>query len=76
MNRLLLLAAASLVYGCTGLWPAGWTLNETFPVSEEVRDLYTADAANQERLRRASELSALPESWRQYIRERLWEPDQ
>ena len=42
----------------------------------DVVGLYTADAANQELLRRASELSALPESWRQYFRERLWEPDQ
>ena len=42
----------------------------------DVVGLYTADAANQDLLRRASELSALPESWRQYFRERLWEPDQ
>ena len=42
----------------------------------DVVGLYTADAANQELLRRASELSALPETWRQYFRERLWEPDQ
>jgi len=38
--------------------------------------LYTADAANQDLLRRASDLPALPESWRAYFRERLWEPDQ
>jgi MOSC domain-containing protein YiiM len=37
--------------------------------------LYAADAGNQELLRRASGLSALPESWREYFRERLWEPD-
>jgi len=41
----------------------------------DVVDLYQADATNQELLRRASELPALPESWRQYFRERLWEPD-
>ena len=41
----------------------------------DVAGLYTADAANQELLRRASELPALPESWRRYFRERLWEPD-
>jgi MOSC domain-containing protein YiiM len=42
----------------------------------DVVGLYAADAANQDLLRRASELSALPESWRQYFRERLWEPDE
>jgi MOSC domain-containing protein YiiM len=41
----------------------------------EVVNLYTADAANQELLRRVSELPALPESWREYFRKRLWEPD-
>ena len=41
----------------------------------EVVDLYTADAANQDLLRRVSELPALPESWREYFRKRLWEPD-
>jgi MOSC domain-containing protein YiiM len=41
----------------------------------DVVGLYAADAANQDLLRRASELSALPESWREYFRERLWEPD-
>lgn len=43
-------------------------------VADVVR-LYAADAANQELLRRASELPTLPESWRQYFREHLWEPD-
>jgi len=41
----------------------------------DVVGLYAADAANQDLLRRASELSSLPESWREYFRERLWEPD-
>jgi MOSC domain-containing protein YiiM len=41
----------------------------------DVVGLYAADAANQDLLRRVSELSALPESWREYFRERLWEPD-
>ena len=41
----------------------------------DVVGLYAADAANQGLLRRASELSSLPESWREYFRERLWEPD-
>ena len=41
----------------------------------DIVGLYATDAANQDLLRRASELSALPESWREYFRERLWEPD-
>jgi MOSC domain-containing protein YiiM len=41
----------------------------------EIVGLYSADAANQDLLRRASELSALPEGWRDYFRKRLWEPD-
>jgi MOSC domain-containing protein YiiM len=41
----------------------------------DIGGLYTADAGNQELLRRASELSALPEGWRAYFRKRLWEPD-
>jgi len=41
----------------------------------DVVGLYAADAANQDLLRRASELPSLPESWREYFRERLWEPD-
>jgi MOSC domain-containing protein YiiM len=41
----------------------------------DVVDLYTVDAGNQELLRRATQASALPESWRDYFRKRLWEPD-
>lgn len=41
----------------------------------EITGLYTGDAANQDLLRKASGLSALPESWRDYFRKRLWEPD-
>ena len=41
----------------------------------DVTALYARDAANQELLKRASEVSALPEAWREYFRERLWEPD-
>ena len=41
----------------------------------EIARLYTADEADQERLRQASELTALPEDWRQYFRNRLWDPD-
>jgi MOSC domain-containing protein YiiM len=41
----------------------------------EVVSLYAADAANQDLLRRVSTLPALPEGWRAYFRQRLWEPD-
>jgi len=41
----------------------------------DIAGLYTADASNQELLRRAAELTALPEGWRDYFRKRLWEPD-
>jgi MOSC domain-containing protein YiiM len=41
----------------------------------QIVGLYAADAANQELLRKASDLSALPEGWREYFRKRLWEPD-
>ena len=41
----------------------------------DVVSLYTADAANQDLLRRASELPVLPQGWRDYFRKRLWEPD-
>jgi MOSC domain-containing protein YiiM len=46
----------------------------TLPVSD-ITALYARDAANQELLKRATEVSALPEAWREYFRERLWEPD-
>jgi MOSC domain-containing protein YiiM len=41
----------------------------------DIVGLYAADSANQELLRRASELPALPEGWRDYFRKRLWKPD-
>ncbi len=41
----------------------------------DVVNLYTVDSENQELLRRATESSALPASWRDYFRTRLWEPD-
>jgi MOSC domain-containing protein YiiM len=41
----------------------------------DVVTLYTADAANQELLRRAAQSPNLPEGWRDYFRKRLWEPD-
>ena len=41
----------------------------------DVVGLYVADAANQDVLRRVSEVPALPEGWRAYFRQRLWDPD-
>src|SRR5881409_4420837 len=41
----------------------------------DITNLFMADATNQDLLRRASDLPALPEGWRVYFRERLWEPD-
>src|SRR5262249_23986112 len=41
----------------------------------DIAKLYAPDATNQNLLRRVSELPALPESWRDYFRKRLWEPD-
>lgn len=41
----------------------------------DIAALYTDDADNQGLLRRAVQLPALPESWREYLRKRLWEPD-
>ena len=41
----------------------------------DIVNLYKADKMNQDLLRRASELPALPPFWRDYFRERLWDPD-
>ncbi|MDR3636797.1 MAG: MOSC domain-containing protein [Isosphaeraceae bacterium] len=41
----------------------------------DIVNLYTVDAKNQELLRRATRSAALPESWKDYFRKRLWEPD-
>jgi MOSC domain-containing protein YiiM len=46
----------------------------SIPVADVV-NLYRGDATNQELLRRVSELPSLPESWRDYFRKRLWNPD-
>jgi MOSC domain-containing protein YiiM len=37
--------------------------------------LYSTDAPNQDLLRRATDSPALPESWKEYFRKRLWSPD-
>jgi MOSC domain-containing protein YiiM len=44
------------------------------PVADVV-NLCRGDAANQDLLRRVSELPSLPNSWREYFRKRLWNPD-
>ena len=44
------------------------------PVADVV-NLYRGDAGNQDLLRRVSELASLPNSWREYFRKRLWNPD-
>jgi len=41
----------------------------------DVVNLYRGDATNQDMLRRISELPSLPNSWRDYFRKRLWNPD-
>ena len=41
----------------------------------EIVNLYSTDAHNQELLRRASDLPALPQSWKEYFRKRLWNAD-
>ena len=41
----------------------------------DVVNLYTVNAKNQDLLRRATQSSMLPESWKDYFRKRLWEPD-
>jgi MOSC domain-containing protein YiiM len=49
-------------------------VDEGLTVADVVR-LYTVDAKNQELLRRATETSRLPDSWKDYFRKRLWDPD-
>jgi len=41
----------------------------------DITALYARDADNQGLLQRAVALPALPESWRDYLGKRLWEPD-
>ena len=41
----------------------------------DIVNLYTADSENQELLRRATELPALPDGWKDYFRKRLWDAD-
>ena len=41
----------------------------------DIVSLYSTDSQNQELLRRATELPALPQSWKYYFRKRLWDAD-
>jgi MOSC domain-containing protein YiiM len=41
----------------------------------DVVALYATDAANQALLERATDHPSLPAAWREYFRQRLWEPD-
>ena len=41
----------------------------------DIVNLYTIDSQNQELLRRATEVPALPQSWKDYFRKRLWNAD-
>ena len=41
----------------------------------DIVNLYSADATNQDVLRRASELTSLPIAWCDYFHKRLWKPD-
>jgi MOSC domain-containing protein YiiM len=41
----------------------------------DIVNLYTTGATNQDLLRRASALPALPTDWRDHFRKRLWDPD-
>jgi MOSC domain-containing protein YiiM len=48
---------------------------ETGVTITDIVNLYTVDSRNQELLRRATELPALPQSWKDYFRKRLWNAD-
>src|SRR5438874_7189785 len=41
----------------------------------DIVNLYSVDSQNQELLRRATEVAALPQSWKDYFRKRLWDAD-
>lgn len=41
----------------------------------DIVNLYSVDSQNQELLRRATEVPALPQSWKDYFRKRLWDAD-
>jgi len=48
---------------------------ETGVTITDIVNLYTVDSRNRELLRRATELPALPQSWKDYFRKRLRDAD-
>ena len=48
---------------------------ETGVTITDIVNLYSIDSHNQELLRRATELPALPQGWKDYFRKRLWNAD-
>ena len=48
---------------------------ETGVTITDIVNLYSVDSQNQALLRRATELPALPQSWKDYFRKRLWNAD-
>jgi MOSC domain-containing protein YiiM len=48
---------------------------ETGVTIMDIVNLYSVDSRNQELLRRATEVPALPQSWKDYFRKRLWQAD-
>ena len=54
-----------------------FTLHDNRALSvADIAALYARDSDNQATLRRAADTPALPESWREYFRKRLWEADE
>ena len=41
----------------------------------DIVNLYSIDSQNQELLRRATQVPALPQSWKDFFRKRLWDAD-
>jgi MOSC domain-containing protein YiiM len=48
---------------------------ETGVTITDIVNLYTVDSRNQELLHRATESPALPQTWKDYFRKRLWDAD-
>ena len=48
---------------------------ETGITITDIVNLYSVDSQNQELLRSAIEVAALPQSWKDYFRKRLWDAD-
>jgi MOSC domain-containing protein YiiM len=48
---------------------------ETGVTITDIVNLYSIDSQNQELLRRATQVPALPQSWKDFFRKRLWDAD-